>query len=126
MKFESAIKKNLWILFQKYNFIRKIEPFHLRMKHNIVKIALTVYLTVPHLITFILNGSLQKIVQRGEVTAPRRPIDIRDWSSYSIFINGAQTIDCYVGCVAPCCSNQMSSMSSSSIFGNRNSLSMAI
>ena len=28
-------KKNLWIFFQKYGFIRKIETFHLRMKHII-------------------------------------------------------------------------------------------
>ena len=30
MEFESAIKTNLWIFFEKYSFIRKIEPFHLR------------------------------------------------------------------------------------------------
>ena len=51
-------------------------------------------------VTLILNGSPQKIVQRGQITAPRRPIDIRISADYSIFENGAQQIDCYVGCVA--------------------------
>ena len=51
-------------------------------------------------VTLILNGSPQKIVQRGQITAPRRPIDIRISADYSIFENGAQKIDCYVGCVA--------------------------
>ena len=51
-------------------------------------------------ITLILNGSPQKIVQRGQITAPRRPIDIRISADYSIFKNGAQKTDCYVGCVA--------------------------
>ena len=41
-------------------------------------------------------------VQRGQITAPRRPIDIRISAHYSIFENGAQKIDCYVGCVASC------------------------
>ena len=72
-------------------------------------------------VTLILNGSPQEIVQWGQITAPRRPIDIRISADYSIFENGAQKIDCYIGCVP----NQMSSMSSSSIFGNKNSLSMA-
>ena len=51
-------------------------------------------------VTLILNGFPQKIVQRGQTTAPRRPIDIRISSDYSIFKNGAQKIDRYVGCVA--------------------------
>ena len=51
-------------------------------------------------ITHILNGSPQKIVQRGQITALRRTIDIRILVDYSIFENGAQKIDCYVGCVA--------------------------
>ena len=51
-------------------------------------------------LTLILNGSPQKIVQRGQITAPRRPIGIRISADYSIFENGAQKIDCYVGCVA--------------------------
>ena len=37
-----------------------------------------------------LNGSPQKIVQCGQITAPRRPIDIRISADYSIFENGAQ------------------------------------
>ena len=41
MEIESAIKKNLWIFFQKYGFIRKIEPFHLKMKHNIIQMTAT-------------------------------------------------------------------------------------
>ena len=48
-------------------------------------------------VTLILNGSPQKIVQRGQITTPRRPIDIRIPADYSIFENGAQKIDCYVG-----------------------------
>ena len=41
-------KKNLWIFFQKYGCIRKIEPFYLRMKHYIIQITATAGLTVPH------------------------------------------------------------------------------
>ena len=51
-------------------------------------------------VTLILNGFPQKIVHWGEITVPRRPIDIRISAHYSIFENGAQKIDCYVGCVA--------------------------
>ena len=51
-------------------------------------------------VTLILNGSPQKIIQRGQSTALRRPIDIKISSDYSIFVNGVQNIDCYVGCVA--------------------------
>ena len=51
-------------------------------------------------VTLILNGSPQKIVQRGRITAPKRPMDIRISDDYSIFENGAQKTDCYVGCVA--------------------------
>ena len=117
-------KKNLWIFFQKYGCIRKIEPFYLRMKHNMIQITATAGLTVPHSInpifqyifdclgfnpmnghfdfmfqglnrlwivrvTLILNGSSPKIVQRGQITAPRRPIDIRISANYSIFENDA-------------------------------------
>ena len=42
-------------------------------------------------VTLILNGSSQKIVQRGQITAPRRPIDFRISADYSIFENGAQS-----------------------------------
>ena len=134
MEFESAIKKNLWTFFQKYGFIRKIEPFHLRMKH-IIQMTAMAGLTVPHSInpifkyifdclgfnpmninfdfvfqgpnhlwmvsvTLILSGFPQKIVQRGQITDPRRPIDIRISADYSIFENGVQKSDCYLGCVA--------------------------
>ena len=51
-------------------------------------------------VTLILKGSPQKIVQWRQITAPRRPIDIKISADYSIFENGAQKIDCYVGCVA--------------------------
>ena len=51
-------------------------------------------------VTLILNGSPQKIVQRSQITAPRRPIDIGISADYSIFENGVRKIDCYVGCVA--------------------------
>ena len=50
-------------------------------------------------VTLMLNGSPQKIVQQDQIIAPMRPIDIRISADYSIFENGAQTIDCYVGCV---------------------------
>ena len=40
-------------------------------------------------VILILNGSPQKIVQRGQITAPRRPIDIKISADYSIFENGA-------------------------------------
>ena len=50
-------------------------------------------------VTLILNSSPQKIVQRGQITAPRRPINIRISAVYLIFENGAQKIDCYVDCV---------------------------
>ena len=50
-------------------------------------------------VTLILHGSSQKIVQRGQITAPRRPIHIRNSADYSIFENSAQNIDCDVGCV---------------------------
>ena len=51
-------------------------------------------------VTLILNGSPQKIVQQGQIPDPRRPIYIRISAGYSIFENGVQKIDCYVGCVA--------------------------
>ena len=122
-------------IFSKYGFIGKIEPFHLRMKQNIIQMTATAGLTGPHSIkpifqyifdclgfnpmngnfdfvfkglnrlwmvsvTIILNNSPQKIVQRGQITAPRRRINIRISVDYSIFENGAQKIACYVGCVA--------------------------
>ena len=123
MEFEFAIKKNLWIFFHKYRFIRKI-----------IQITVTAGLIVAHSINsiyqyifdylgfnpinsnfdfvfeglhrlwmvsviLILNGSSQKIVQHGQITAPRRPIDIRISADYSIFENCAQKIDCYVSYV---------------------------
>ena len=65
-------KKNLWIFFQKYVFIRQIEPFHLRMKHIIQRTA-TAGLTVPHSIHPIFQyifdclgkRSISKIVAFG-------------------------------------------------------------
>ena len=51
-------------------------------------------------VTLILNGCPQKIVQRSQITALRRPIDMRISADYLIFENGAQKIDYYVGCVA--------------------------
>ena len=41
-------KKNLFIFIQKFVFIRKIEPFHLRMKHNIIQMTATAGVTVSH------------------------------------------------------------------------------
>ena len=51
-------------------------------------------------VKLILNGSSQKIVQRRQITAPRRLISIRILTNYWIFENGPQKIDFYVGCVA--------------------------
>ena len=48
-------KKNVCIFFQKYGFIRKIEPFHLSMKHNIIQMIATPVLTVPHSINPIFQ-----------------------------------------------------------------------
>ena len=48
-------KKNLWIFFQNYGFITKIEPFHLRMKHIIIQMTATAGLTAPHLINPIFQ-----------------------------------------------------------------------
>ena len=42
----------------------------------------------------------QRIVRLGQITVARRPIDIRISADHSIFENGTQKIDCYVGCVA--------------------------
>ena len=38
-----------------YGFIRNIEPFHLRMKHNIIQMTTTAGLTVPHSINAIFQ-----------------------------------------------------------------------
>ena len=51
-------------------------------------------------VTLIFNGTPQKIVQWGKITALKRPIDMRISADYSIFENVAQKIDCYVGYVA--------------------------
>ena len=51
-------------------------------------------------VTLILNGVKQKIVQKDQITAPKRPIDTRISVDYSIFGNGEQKIDCYIRCVA--------------------------
>ena len=75
MEFESAVKKNLWIFFQKYSFIRKIESYHLRIKH-IIQMTSTAGLTVPYSINpifqYIFNflgkrpiRSMSKIVAFG-------------------------------------------------------------
>ena len=56
MEFESAIEtKSLWIFFQKYGFIKKIEPYHLKKKHNIIQMTATAGLTVPHSINPIFQ-----------------------------------------------------------------------
>ena len=48
-------KKTLWIYIQKYGFIRKIEPFHLRLIQNIIQITATAGHTVPHSINPIFQ-----------------------------------------------------------------------
>ena len=67
MEFESAIKKNLWVLFQKYGFSKKIEPFHLRMKHNIIQISATASLTVPHSINPIFQSEKDQKIQTSSL-----------------------------------------------------------
>ena len=51
----TGYKKNFCTFFQKYGFIRNIEPFHLRMKHNIIQMTATAGLTVPHSINSIFQ-----------------------------------------------------------------------
>ena len=46
------------------------------------------------IVTLICDVSLQKIVQRGLIKAPRRPIDIRISADYSIFEKDEREIDC--------------------------------
>ena len=91
------------------------------MKHNIIQMTATAGLTISHLIHPIfqyifdclgfnpMNGNFDFVfqdlnrlwmVQRGQITGPGRAIDISISANYSIFENGAQKIDCYVGCVA--------------------------
>ena len=41
--------------FQKYGFIRKIEPLNLKFKHNIIQMTATAGLTVPHSINPIFQ-----------------------------------------------------------------------
>jgi len=45
-------------------------------------------------------GTPQKILQRGQIAAARRPVDIAVSADYAIFERTAQEIDCDVGCVA--------------------------
>ena len=45
-------------------------------------------------------GPIVNFCLGGQITAPRRPINIRISTDYSIFEKGAQKIDCYVGYVA--------------------------
>ena len=77
-------------------------------------------------VTLIHNDSPPKIVQRGQITSPRRPIDIRILAHYTIFENNAQKIDCYVGCVAsgPVLLKPNVVYLILLIFGNKNSLCM--
>ena len=156
MEFESAIKKkkNLWIFFQKYGFIRKIEPFHSRMKHNIIQMTATADLIVHHLInlifqyifdclgfnpmnnifgfvfqdlnrlwmvsvTLILNLFPQKIVQRGQITAPGGQLtsEFRLIIRFSKTVRKRSVVTLAVWQVAPSCWNQMSTMSSSLLNG---------
>ena len=46
------------------------------------------------------KGRLLNFSSSFWIIALRRPIDIRISADYSIFEDGAQKIDCYVGCVA--------------------------
>jgi len=51
-------------------------------------------------VILILYGTPQKIVQRGQIAAAMRPVDIAVSADYAIFKRTAQKIDCDVGCVA--------------------------
>ena len=53
--FTDSIVYILCKLVQMYGFIRKIEPFHLRMKHNIIQMTATAGLIVPHSINPIFQ-----------------------------------------------------------------------
>ena len=103
MEFESTIKKNLWIFFQMYGFIRKIEPFHLRMKHNIIQMTATVDLTVPLSINPIfqyifdclgkrLIRSISKIVpfgaQKIQTSSLRSRCTHNEWLFCFVTVNG--------------------------------------
>ena len=83
-------KKDLRIFFQKCGFIKKNFDFEFYDLNCLWMVS----------VTLILNGSPQKRVQRGQIIASRRPIDIRISADYSIFENGAQKVNCNVGCVA--------------------------
>ena len=78
-------------------------------------------------VTLIHNGSPQKMVQRGQITAPRRPNDQNFGWLFSFPKRCAKDrlLRWLCGKWPPTCWNQMSSMSSSSIFGNKNSLSLS-
>ena len=65
MEYETAIKKYLWIFFQKYGFIREIEPFHLRMKDIIIQMTATSGLTVSHSINPIFQYIFDFLVKRS-------------------------------------------------------------
>jgi len=51
-------------------------------------------------VSLILYGTPQKIVQRCQIAAARRPVDIAVSADYAIFERTVQKIDCDVGCVA--------------------------
>ena len=91
MEFESAIKKNLRIFFQKYGFIRNIKPFHSRIKHNIIQVTDTAGLTIPHsvnpifqyIFNFLGKRSISKIVafgaQKIQTSSLRRQCTHNEW-----------------------------------------------
>ena len=58
-------KKKLWIFLQKFGFIIKIEPFHLRMKHNIIQMTATDGLTVPYSIKPIFQYTFDCLGKRS-------------------------------------------------------------
>ena len=56
----------------------------MKNRHKEIKV---IHIDFTVSVTLILNGSPQKIVQRGQITAPRRSIDITISADYSIFEN---------------------------------------
>ena len=57
-------KRNLWIFSQKYGFSRKIESFHLKMKHSIIQMTATAGLTVLHSMNPIFHSIMDCLGKR--------------------------------------------------------------
>ena len=88
-------KKTLWIFFQKYAFIRKIEPSHLRMKHNIIQMTAAATFTVPHSINPIFQYIFDCLGKRSiskNVAFGAQKIQtwsLRSWCTHNEWLFGA-------------------------------------